>query len=374
MNTKTSRINRGLAVLISVALILVLFPTVALANHVTFRSNADCYGFWFSAQNWDYDHDRLVFQWQVDLLQNGTVVETYSGQSDPIAVGITYEVEGTWQDYPSTEGYSVHIYVQGYTETGDPTTFILDTTTPLSNCLASLGDRTWYDANYDGIQSADTSAEPGVEGVTVELYECGATTPLNSTSTDQDGYYLFDNLAPGDYYVKFIKPASFSIFTRQDQGTDDTVDSDADPTNGETVCVTLAGGDEDLTWDAGFYGSTPSAVGLTSFEATAGNQAITLHWETASELDNLGFNLYRAESADGPWTRLNADLIPSQVPPGSPVGAAYSFEDGDVWGGTVYYYRLETIDVQGYSGFYGPVDSALKAMKLNPLRPRLRLD
>ncbi len=117
-----------------------------------------------------------------------------------------------------------------------------------------------------------------------------------------------------------------------------------------------------------------TAVDLASFEAKSGNQAIALHWETASELDNLGFNLYRAESADGPWTQLNADLIPSQVPPGSPVGPAYSFTDQDVWGGTAYYYRLETIDVQGQPTLHGPVHGALKAFKLNPLRPRLRIN
>jgi hypothetical protein len=118
----------------------------------------------------------------------------------------------------------------------------------------------------------------------------------------------------------------------------------------------------------------PTAVGLASFEARGGNRAITLQWETASEIDNLGFNLYRAESADGPWTQLNADLIPSNVPPGSLAGATYTFKDQDVWGGTVYYYRLESIDVQGQSEFHGPVSSALRALKLRPLRPRLRID
>ena len=49
-------------------------------------------------------------------------------------------------------------------------------------------------------------------------------------------------------------------------------------------------------------------------------------WETATELDNVGFNLYRAKDIDGPWTLLNATLIPSQSP-GSVFGATYTWLD-----------------------------------------------
>ena len=45
-----------------------------------------------------------------------------------------------------------------------------------------------------------------------------------------------------------------------------------------------------------------------------------LSWETASELDNLGFHLYRSVSADGPYERITSALIPglgsSPVRPG----------------------------------------------------------
>jgi hypothetical protein len=50
--------------------------------------------------------------------------------------------------------------------------------------------------------------------------------------------------------------------------------------------------------------------------------AITLAWETASEMDLLGFHLYRAEAVSDPRTRLTEDLLPVQAP-GSPVGAGY---------------------------------------------------
>lgn len=115
--------------------------------------------------------------------------------------------------------------------------------------LASLGDYVWGDLNRDGIQDED---EPGIPGVLVELYACGGTTPLANTQTDDDGYYLFAGLDAGSYFVKFHLPAGY-LFTLQNQGTDDELDSDADWATGETHCVTLAGGDQDLSLDAGIY-------------------------------------------------------------------------------------------------------------------------
>ena len=43
-----------------------------------------------------------------------------------------------------------------------------------------------------------------------------------------------------------------------------------------------------------------------SFTAVAGDKAVNLLWQTGSELDNLGFYLYRSLSPSGPWTRLTA--------------------------------------------------------------------
>ncbi|MCK5085942.1 MAG: choice-of-anchor A family protein, partial [Melioribacteraceae bacterium] len=130
---------------------------------------------------------------------------------------------------------------------------------------ASLGDRVWYDENENGIQDF---GEDGVEGVTVNLYDC-SDNPITSTTTDSDGYYLFDNLTPGDYYVEFILPAGYE-FSPQNVGSNDTIDSDADESNGKTICTTLAPYENDLTWDAGIYMPEDEHNDLT-IEKTASN-------------------------------------------------------------------------------------------------------
>ena len=70
---------------------------------------------------------------------------------------------------------------------------------------------------------------------------------------------------------------------------------------------------------------TPTAVRLVSFDAAGLDGAVELSWRTASELDNLGFYLYRSLSEAGPWTRLTASLIPGLG--SSAVGQAYSYRD-----------------------------------------------
>ena len=74
------------------------------------------------------------------------------------------------------------------------------------------------------------------------------------------------------------------------------------------------------------------------------------------ELRNLGFNLYRGDAFSGPWTRLNAELIPPQNP-GATFGATYEWLDADVTPGATYFYRLEDVDLNGTSTFHGPVSA-----------------
>jgi subtilisin family serine protease len=105
------------------------------------------------------------------------------------------------------------------------------------------------------------------------------------------------------------------------------------------------------TYDA-YQAFNPTPVELVRFEARADGSAVQLEWETASEIDNLGFNLLRSESVDGSRTQLNSNLIPSQAP-GSPEGAVYQFVDEPGVAGT-YYYWLEEVDLYGRATQHGP--------------------
>ncbi|MDP3583308.1 MAG: SdrD B-like domain-containing protein, partial [Ignavibacteria bacterium] len=124
---------------------------------------------------------------------------------------------------------------------------------------ASLGDKVWEDTNHNGIQD---NGENGIANVTVKLYTC-ADVLVATTTSNPSGNYLFNNLTAGDYYVVFVKPNGM-IFTFQNSGSDDAIDSDVDITNGKTICTTLIAGENDLTWDAGLY-NVSSTCDLTKF-------------------------------------------------------------------------------------------------------------
>ena len=76
---------------------------------------------------------------------------------------------------------------------------------------------------------------------------------------------------------------------------------------------------------------------------------------TGDETDNLGFNIYRAESDNGEYVRINDSLIPSKV--GTGLGAAYEYIDNGVKNRTTYFYKLEDVDVNGTTTFNGPVST-----------------
>ena len=134
---------------------------------------------------------------------------------------------------------------------------------------ASLGDYVWEDTNGDGAQQP---AELPVVGATVELFT-QAGVSLGTTTTDAAGVYLFDNLAPGTYYVVFDKSTATSIgstgashstyrWTTPDATGDETNDSDVNST-GRTPNITLVGGQHDPRWDAGLN-PTPLPIGPNS--------------------------------------------------------------------------------------------------------------
>ncbi len=112
--------------------------------------------------------------------------------------------------------------------------------------VSAVGDFVWEDLNTDGLQNM---GEPGVSNVTVTLYD-PASNIVAVTTTDAAGGYRFDGLRPGDYTLAFAPPAGWGA-TLQNEGGDDTVDSDVDPVTLMSGVVTLSSGEADLSVDAG---------------------------------------------------------------------------------------------------------------------------
>lgn len=105
--------------------------------------------------------------------------------------------------------------------------------------IGHIGDRTWVDADGDGIQDVDEVSLPGVL-VILERFDAaaGAFVLDDMRITDEDGVYSFGPRRPGMYFVRFIPPEDHT-FTRFQAGDDTMLDSDAMEDTGATPDILL---------------------------------------------------------------------------------------------------------------------------------------
>ena len=91
----------------------------------------------------------------------------------------------------------------------------------------------------------------------------------------------------------------------------------------------------------------PLPVELSYFNATVAESGIKviLKWRTATETNNLGFNIYRSDAKDGKYIKVNARLIAGAGSDATPHN--YSFTDENVVLDNTYYYYIEDIDFSG---------------------------
>jgi hypothetical protein len=99
-----------------------------------------------------------------------------------------------------------------------------------------------------------------------------------------------------------------------------------------------------------FTTGTTTAVDLSSFTGLAQGGDIRLTWQTATEVNLLGFNLYRSDTLDGTRIKINGDEISAQNF-GQMLGAAYDFSDSVPPGHQFYYWlQLEKTDGDRWEG------------------------
>ncbi|MBK6429289.1 ice-binding family protein [Candidatus Amarolinea dominans] len=96
----------------------------------------------------------------------------------------------------------------------------------------------------------------------------------------------------------------------------------------------------------------PTAVELLYFMASWNGQTVLLNWATAEEIDNYGFNLYRAPVDDFSLAQL-IHFEPSAIQGGTGSGATYRYLDMPPVQGT-WWYWLADIDTQGIQTVYNP--------------------
>ncbi len=191
---------------------------------------------------------------------------------------------------------------------------------------SSIGDRVWLDQNANGIQD---TGETGLAGVTVHLLDAASAT-VASTTTNATGTYLFNDLKPGTYSITVIAPPDH-LFSPQNIGADDTVDSDVSSAgaSGPYVLVT---GKRNSTADAGLYPAPASLGGVVWIDQDIDG----VRSETETVVSGVTVTLVGADGATVATTTTGADGSYSftGLAPGSysirvepPVGHEFTVQD-----------------------------------------------
>ena len=112
-----------------------------------------------------------------------------------------------------------------------------------------------------------------------------------------------------------------------------------------------SGDSEDDTGSSLLTENEPTANSMSVFTANvSADGSVLLAWETSTERDAAGFNLYRAATEDGPYVQMTTTPIPAQGTAAS--GASYSFVDTP--GSGTFSYVLKDLDEQGQHILHGP--------------------
>jgi hypothetical protein len=102
-----------------------------------------------------------------------------------------------------------------------------------------------------------------------------------------------------------------------------------------------------------------AGAAITVFSIVNFNRArIIVEWSTASELDTIGFNVLRGENPDGPFEKVNQQIIPTSDQPLS--GGEYTYTDEQALRGKTYYYFLEDLSSSGTHATHGPIEIRAK--------------
>jgi hypothetical protein len=117
---------------------------------------------------------------------------------------------------------------------------------------SKIGDFVWSDSNRNGLQD---NGELGIGSVKVKLGRNNDCSDLEAEkTTDPSGYYLFEGLFGGTYYVCVVTPATYTPSPVRVAGSLPENDSD----NHASTAVTVPDNGSNLTIDFGFI---PPAVG-----------------------------------------------------------------------------------------------------------------
>lgn len=225
---------------------------------------------------------------------------------------------------------------------------------------------------YLQVIDADRNADPlTIETVTVTVYnpDTGdyAYPTLYETGVDTG---IFANDSNGDRYQLYILACDDPFPCVP--GTQDPFPTDDDvlyvvPESSPTLQLTYQDPADALRDSASANAVVITRVTLSDFRAYTDSGTTIVQWETSSEVETIGFNLYRYNGAVGYYVKVHADLLPSLL--STIQGGIYRLVDPGALAGQSYTYRLEEIEAGGTHNLFGPFTVTVEDPPTDPGLP-----
>jgi hypothetical protein len=276
----------------------------------------------------------LVGYWRLDEGTGDTVYDATANDNDGTLGGGTEDYKPNWvwsgaaigdesaYDYDPDSGYSVNLpHPDGDDITATTTSGTID------------GLQVY---RVDATSMRADATKPNVNWTMDPLRYWGVlvvgTSPQYTIIYNYDGHPSITEEGPDDLELAY----------RNDHADNSWDDLDATwDTEANTLTKTGQTGTEYALCSPTGDNSLP--VKLSSFIATASTNSVTLNWRTETEVNNVGFGVYRSEEKDGNYTKIA--FVSGAGNSAMPID--YQFTDKKVEVGKTYFYYLEDIDVAG---------------------------
>ena len=272
------------------------------------------------------------------------IVELGDGQSPN-----KYQMDFEWSS-PAYNGSPHELSVSYYDTTGRAIMYLI--------YLVDLADNQWHHVVFsdDYVTRNPKLYVDGIQAPTRLLYYMGLPS-----SQDADNMIIGSRGDKADYFKGDIDEVAIFNRALSDSEIQQMYNNGL---AGKGYCEVAASPTPEPTPERVTPSPVPSptepstAIELVIFKARVNDDcSVTLKWRTATEVDNAGFNIYRATRRNGSYTKINNGIIPAKG--NSTSGASYSYKDTPGIG--TFYYKLEDVNNEGVSTIHGTVRVQIKS-------------
>mmetsp|Transcript_22446 Transcript_22446/g.48834 ORF Transcript_22446/g.48834 Transcript_22446/m.48834 type:complete len:1184 (-) Transcript_22446:70-3621(-) len=144
----------------------------------------------------------------------------------------------------------------------------------IETALAIVNGHVWNDFNGNDWRDA---SEVGLQGVTIDLFECAGDNWIKGTRTSSDGSYRFE-FQPGKYYLKITPPIG-SHLSNDHPWRNGDLDSDFGEYTETTSCHDFVAGSDNTRLDAGVI---PDTIAEEVYLAPEAAEEEQLHYQEKS--------------------------------------------------------------------------------------------